>query len=66
MPLRKRRPTTDAELIRELDDRIRRLETRTAVVVGVPPEAYLLQVDNAGRLVATQTTTGTVTVVALP
>lgn len=66
MPVRRLRPRTDAELIRDLDDRIRRLEQRTEVVIGIAPNAYLLSVDATGRLVATNTTTGTTTVVAVP
>ncbi len=66
MPARKLRPTTDRELVRELDDRIRRLETRTQVVVGTPADAYLLSVDAAGNLTAKHTTTGTVTTIAMP
>lgn len=66
MPVRRLRPRTAAELIRDLDDRIRRLEQRTEVVIGLPPNAYLLSVDAAGRLVATNTTTSVMTVVAVP
>jgi hypothetical protein len=63
---RKRRPTTDAEHHRGAV-----LQPADPVVqvpdqLGVPPNAFLLQVDNDGRLTATQTTTGVVTVVALP
>lgn len=66
MPVRRLRPRTAAELIRDLDDRIRRLEQRTEVVIGLPPNAYLLSVNGAGQLVATNTTTNTTTVVAVP
>jgi hypothetical protein len=65
MPQRTNKPLTDRELIRSFDDRLRRLEQRPYVQVGVPPNAYLLQVDEAGQLVATSSA-GTVTVVALP
>lgn len=65
MPQRTIKPQTDAELIREFDDRIRRLENRPYVQVGVPPAAYVLEVDDAGQLVATSSA-GTVTVLALP
>ena len=66
MARRPRRPRTPEELLRDLDDRIRVLEHRTAVVVGVPPNAYVLSVDASGRLVAMNTTTGTSAVVASP
>lgn len=66
MPQRKRVPTTDVEWIRQTEERLRILENRRSYVVGVPPDAYRLDVDLAGRLTATHTTTGTVTVVALP
>lgn len=65
MPQRTNKPTTDRELVRWLDDRLRRLEARPYVQVGVPPNAYVLQVDEQGRLVATSSA-GAVTVVALP
>lgn len=66
MAERKRVPTTDQEWIRRVEERLRTLENRRAYIIGVPPEAYLLDVDLAGRLTATHTTTGTVTVVATP
>ncbi|MEV0822552.1 hypothetical protein [Nonomuraea rubra] len=65
MPQRTNKPINDRDVIRDFDDRIRRLETRTYVQVGVPPNAYVLSVDEAGRLVATSSA-GTVTVIALP
>lgn len=65
MPQRTNRPLTDRELVRWLDDRIRRLEARPYVQVGVPPNSYVLSVDAQGRLVATSAA-GTVTVLALP
>ncbi|MEU4228317.1 hypothetical protein AB0F17_28820 [Nonomuraea sp. NPDC026600] len=65
MPKRTIKPQTDREVIRDLDDRLRRLETRPYVQVGVPPNAFVLQVDDAGQLVATSSA-GTVTVLALP
>ncbi|MBP2703539.1 hypothetical protein JOL79_06965 [Microbispora sp. RL4-1S] len=65
MVKRRQRALTDAELIRDLDDRLRRLENRQFVQIGVPPNAYVLQVDDAGQLVATSSG-GTATVVALP
>lgn len=67
MAERKRVPTTDQEWIRRTEERLRILENRRAYVLGVPPDAYLLEVDVAtGNLIATHTTTGTVTVVATP
>lgn len=60
------RPRTPAEILRDLDDRLRILEHRTSVVVGVAPDAYVVEVDDTGRLTARHATTGTVTVVALP
>ncbi|WP_055477573.1 hypothetical protein [Sphaerimonospora mesophila] len=66
MARRPRRARTPEELLRDLDDRIRVLEHRTSVVVGVPPNAYLLAVDQDGQLVATNTTTGRAAVVASP
>lgn len=65
MPKRTIKPQTDREVIRDLDDRLRRLENRPYVQVGVPPLAFVLEVDDAGQLVATSSA-GTVTVVALP
>lgn len=65
MPQRTNKPLTDRELVRWLDDRVRRLENRPYVQVGVPPNAYLLTVDDSGQLVATSSA-GTVTVLALP
>lgn len=65
MPQRTNKPLTDREVIRSFDDRLRRLENRPYVQVGVPPNAYLLTVDEQGRLVATSST-GTITVIALP
>ncbi|WP_433379510.1 hypothetical protein [Streptosporangium sp. CA-115845] len=53
-------------MLRDLDDRVRVLEHRTSVVVGVAPDAYVLEVDASGRLTARHATTGTVTVVAAP
>lgn len=66
MAERRRVPSTDVEWIRRTEERLRVLENRRALVVGVPPNAYRLDVDLTGRLIATHTTTGTVTVVALP
>lgn len=66
MAERKRVPTTDTEWIRRTEERLRVLENRRAYVVGVPPNAYLIDVDLTGRLIATHTTTGTATVIALP
>lgn len=60
------RPRTVAELLRWLDDRLRTLEHRTHVQIGTPPNAYVVEVDDAGRLVARHGTTGTVTVLAEP
>jgi hypothetical protein len=65
MPQRTNKPLNDRDVIREFDDRIRRLENRPYVQVGVPPNAYVLSVDEAGQLVATSSA-GSVTVVALP
>lgn len=66
MAARPRRPRTAEDLLRDLDDRLRVLEHRTFVVVGTPANAYVLEVNAAGELTARNTTTGTVTVVALP
>lgn len=66
MATQPRRARSVEELLRGLDDRIRTLEHRTFLVLGVAPNAYLLEVNAAGELVATNTTTGTATVVALP
>lgn len=66
MAERKRVPTTDVEWIRRVEERLRVLENRRAVVIGIPPAAYLLDVDLDGRLTATHTTTGLVTLLATP
>lgn len=66
MPDRKRVPTTEPEWVRRVEERLRILENRRELMVGIPPNAYLISVDLAGQLTATQTTTGTVTVLALP
>ncbi|MFD1937570.1 MULTISPECIES: hypothetical protein [Nonomuraea] len=62
----KTRPRTPAEILRDLDDRVRVLEHRTSVVIGVAPDAYVLEVDDSGRLTARHADSGTVTVIALP
>lgn len=66
MAARPRRPRSAEDLLRDLDDRLRVLEHRTFVVLGTPANAYVLEVNAAGELVATNTTTGSATVVALP
>ncbi|MFF3441731.1 hypothetical protein [Streptosporangium sp. NPDC002721] len=60
------RPRTPTQVLRDLDDRLRVLEHRTSVVVGVAPDAFVLEVDGSGRLTARHAMTGTVTIVALP
>lgn len=54
------------ELIRDVLDRLGRLERRNRYTVGTPPNAYVLEVNAAGQLTARNTTTSTVTVVAVP
>ncbi|MBT2226240.1 hypothetical protein [Nonomuraea sp. NEAU-A123] len=66
MTQRQLRPRTAEELVKDFDDRIRRLETRSEYVIGIPPNAYLLAVNGLGQLTATNTTTSTTTVIALP
>ena len=66
MTQRRIRPRSPEELVRDFDDRIRRLEARSEYVIGIPPNAYLLAVNGAGELTATNTTTNTTTVIALP
>lgn len=66
MSERKRVPTTDVEWIRRVEERLRILENRRAYMIGIAPNAYLIEVDLAGQLVATHTTTGTITVLAVP
>jgi hypothetical protein len=63
---RKRVPTTTEEWVGRVEERLRVLENRRAYVIGIPPAAYLIDVNLAGELTATHTTTGTVTVLALP
>ncbi|GAA2685460.1 hypothetical protein [Nonomuraea recticatena] len=60
----KTRPQTPAEILRDLDDRIRVLEQRNSVVIGVAPNAYVIEVDDVGRLTARHATTGAVTILA--
>lgn len=66
MAERKRVATTTDEWVRRVEERLRVLENRRAYVVGIPPAAYLVEVNLAGELTATHTTTGAVTVLALP
>lgn len=58
------------ELVRDILDRLGRLERRNRVVVGSGGSAYVLEVPdagvNAGKLTARHATTGTVTVLANP
>ncbi|MFC1410414.1 hypothetical protein ACEZCY_14225 [Streptacidiphilus sp. N1-12] len=62
--IRKSGPVTAPALLRAIVDRVSRLEQRrTAVIGGV----WVLDVDTAtGNLIATNTTTGTVQVLATP
>lgn len=62
----RRRPETWRELVRDLDDRLRVLEHRPVVVVGTPPNSWVVEVDDAGRLTARHAATGAVTVIAAP
>lgn len=54
------------DLIRDILDRVGRLERRNRYTVGTGTKAYVLEVNAAGRLVARHATTGTVTVIAMP
>lgn len=54
------------ELIRDVLDRLGRLERRSRYVVGTGASAYVLEVNAAGQLTARHATTGTVTVIAVP
>lgn len=49
-------------ILRDLVDRVRRLETRRKVVVG----DYVLEQDAGGNLTARHATTNTVTTLAVP
>lgn len=59
-----------AELLRDILDRLGRLERRNRQVIGNGATAYVLEVPttgaNAGKLTARHATTGTVTVLAGP
>lgn len=66
MAERRRVATTWQEWIRRIEERLRVLENRRAYVIGTAPHAWLLDVDDTGRLTATHTGTGAVTVVAEP
>jgi hypothetical protein len=50
------------EILRDLEDRLRRIEQRTTVVVG----NYVLEQNGTGQLQARHAMTGTVTVLANP
>lgn len=60
------RNRTLPELMRALEDRLTRLERRSSLTVGTPPNGYVLEVDAAGNLVARHGSTGTTTVIASP
>lgn len=70
MAVRSTRIKDLGEIIRDILDRLGRLERRTRVVVGTGPTAYVLEVPptgpNAGKLTARHATTGTVTPLASP
>ncbi|GAA3172871.1 hypothetical protein [Nonomuraea salmonea] len=59
-----RRPATAAEIVRDLDDRLRKLEHRRGTMVGIPPHAWVVEIDSQGRLIARHAGTGQVHVVA--
>lgn len=66
MPSRILRKRTLEELIRDLEDRISRLERRTSLVIGSGASAFVIEVDAAtGNLVARHPS-GLTTVLALP
>lgn len=54
------------ELLRNIIDRLGRLERRSRYVVGTGTSAYVLEVNASGQLTARHATTGTVTVIAVP
>lgn len=66
MSIRTLRDRTLPELMRALEDRLSRIERRTSYTVGTPPNAYVLEVNAAGQLVARHGTTDTETVIASP
>lgn len=66
MAVRKLRPDTTEELLRDHGDRIRRLETATTVVIGSGTNAWVLEADEAGQLTARHAASGKVTVIAAP
>ncbi|MBA9005910.1 hypothetical protein [Thermomonospora cellulosilytica] len=66
MVVRDPRPRTLEEVLRQMEDRIRRLEARTSTVVGAGDRAWVVEVDAAGRLVARHVATGAVTIIAAP
>lgn len=66
MAVRQLRARTVEELMRDIVDRLRALEHRTSVVIGTAPHAYVLEVDQAGQLIARHAASGAVTVVAVP
>lgn len=62
--IRRNGPVDAATLLRTIVDRITRLEQRRTVVIG---GVWVLDVDPAtGDLIATNTATGTVSVLATP
>lgn len=66
MALRDLRKATTEDLLRDLVDRVRRIEHRTSLTIGSGTQAYVLEVNAAGQLTARHATTNTVTVIALP
>lgn len=71
MAVRTQRITNLPELIRDILDRLNRLERRNRVVIGTATAgSYVLEVPdtgpNAGKLTARHATTGTVTPLANP
>lgn len=66
MPNRELRERSLEDLLTAMNDRIRRLEHRTAAVVGSGSAAWVVEVDTAGRLTARHAASGAVTVLAAP
>lgn len=66
MAIDRLRPRNLDGLLLAIQDRLRKLESRSRVTVGAGAGVYVLEVNAAGELTARHTGTGTVTVIATP
>lgn len=66
MAVRSTRIKDLGEMLRDILDRLGRLERRNRVVIGSGAAAYVLEVNAGGDLTARHATTGTVTTLASP